>query len=315
VSPELTESIQPPLASGVLYMLSKSILFWGVHLGALAGVVLLGWSWSGFALAVGLYFARMFFVVAGYHRYFSHRSFKTSRAFQFVLGFMGASAAQKGPLWWASNHRHHHKYSDTRDDLHSPVQRGFWWSHIGWILSPAYESTDLSRIPDLARYPELRWLNRNHLIPVVLFAAACLLLGGAHGFVWGFLLSTVLLWHGTFTINSLSHVFGRRRYLTSDDSRNNWLLALITLGEGWHNNHHHYQRSVAQGFRWYEIDLAYYILRGMSLVGLVWGLHRAPAHVIHGHAKARPARSGPEGAHRGQPGLAAAVPRDQRSAA
>jgi len=256
-----------------------NIPFFGVHVAAVVGPILLGWSWTGLALALGLYVVRMFGVTAGYHRYFSHRSYKTSRAFQFALALLGASAAQKGPLWWAGHHRGHHKWSDTEADIHSVKQRGFWWSHVKWILVRKHKATDWDRIKDLAKYPELRWLNRYYLVPPVALAVALFALGGAWALVWGFLVSTTLLWHGTFCVNSLAHVVGRRRYETGDESRNSFIIALFTLGEGWHNNHHHYQLSERQGFYWWEIDPAHVVLRLLSLTGLVWDLQAPPAHV------------------------------------
>jgi stearoyl-CoA desaturase (delta-9 desaturase) len=262
--------------------LSSSLPFWGVHVAALVGVIWLGWSWSGLLLAVGLYYLRMFGITAGYHRYFSHRSFKTGRVVQFFFALLGTLSLQKGVCWWAAHHRRHHKYSDQPEDVHSPRQRGFWWSHTGWILSPEFEETDWKRIPDLARFPELVWLDRWFLPINVGFAALLLVTLGAWGLCWGFFVSTTLLWHGTFTINSFSHIFGRRRYQTTDDSRNSLILALLTMGEGWHNNHHYYMRATNQGFFWWEIDLSYYLLRVMNLCGLVWDLHTPPRHVRDG---------------------------------
>jgi stearoyl-CoA desaturase (delta-9 desaturase) len=223
---------------------------------------------------------RMFFVTAGYHRYFSHRAFKTSRAFQFVIAFMAMSSSQKGVLWWAAHHRHHHRFSDQELDLHSPTLFGFFWSHIGWIISDKYNDTRMDYIADFAKFPELRWLNKYHMVPPVALSAALWLIGGWHLFIWGFCLSTVFLWHDTFTINSLSHLFGSRRYETSDTSRNNWLLALLTLGEGWHNNHHHFMASARQGFYWWEIDITYYTLKVLSWLGIVWDLRKVPAHIL-----------------------------------
>jgi len=159
------------------------------------------------------------------------------------------------------------------------VQSGFWWAHHGWILSRDLEGTDQNRIKDFASLPELRWLDRWWWTPVVVVALATFAVGGWFALVWGFALSTVLCWHGTFTINSLSHIWGARRYATDDDSRNNFVLAVITMGEGWHNNHHHYQVSARQGFYWWEIDMSYYVLRGLSAVGLIWDLHGVPVHV------------------------------------
>jgi stearoyl-CoA desaturase (delta-9 desaturase) len=271
-------------ASGRLsdYFRPSTLLFWGFHLAAVVGVVLCGFSWRGVLLAVGAYFVRMVLVTAAYHRYFSHRSFKTSRAFQFVLALGAQSAAQKGVLWWAAHHRAHHKNSDTAADIHSVRQRGFWYAHVGWILAPDWDATNADVIADLNKYPELRILNHSaiQLLPAVALAAGFLLVGGWSAFVWGFLVSTVLLWHGSFSINSLSHLFGKRRYETSDDSRNNWALALLTTGEGWHNNHHHYQSSANQGFRWWEIDVTFYVLRLLERLGLVWDLRRPPREVV-----------------------------------
>ena len=251
-----------------------------VHVACVA-VFFLPFHWYWPVIAVALYAVRMFWVTAGYHRYFSHRSFRTSRVFQFILAFFAMSSLQKGVLWWAAHHRHHHRYSDQEEDLHSPSQQGFWWSHVGWILADSYNQTRQELIPDLYRYPELRWLNKYHSIPGITFAVLMFLLGGWNGLVWGFFVSTVMLWHGTFTVNSLAHVFGRRRYPTTDTSRNSLLLALITGGEGWHNNHHHYMTSVRQGFFWWEIDTTYYGLKVLSWFGLVWDLKMPPKSLLH----------------------------------
>jgi stearoyl-CoA desaturase (delta-9 desaturase) len=198
---------------------------------------------------------------------------------QFLLAFGGGMSAQKGALWWAAHHRHHHKHSDTAKDIHSPM-RGFWWSHMGWIVCRKYDATRFDLIRDFARFPELRWLNRFHLVPPTVLAVLCFLLFGWRGLFGGFFLSTALLYHGTFVINSLTHVWGSRRYVTRDTSRNSLLLALITLGEGWHNNHHYYQRSTNQGFFWWEIDVSFQILKLLSLIGLVRDIHTPPAKVL-----------------------------------
>jgi stearoyl-CoA desaturase (delta-9 desaturase) len=269
-------------ASKASYIRVTSVAFWGVHLAAVIGVIACGWSWQGAALAVVSYFVRMIVVTGAYHRYFAHRAFKTSRWFQFLLALGAQSAAQRGVLWWASHHRTHHKNSDTPKDVHSAKLRGFWYSHIGWIMRPDWDETDRSIVGDLAKFPELRVLDNPtvSIVPTVALALAFLFLGGAHALVWGYFVSTVLLWHGSFSINSLAHLFGKRRYATSDDSRNNWALAVLTTGEGWHNNHHHYQSSANQGFRWYEIDVTYYCLRLLALTGLIWDLRRPPREVI-----------------------------------
>jgi stearoyl-CoA desaturase (delta-9 desaturase) len=256
-----------------------SIPFFVIHALAIGGVFVFGWSWSGFALALALYAVRMFGVTGGYHRYFAHRSYKTSRVFQFVLAFLAQSSAQKGALWWAAHHRVHHALSDQPGDIHSAKLDGFWWSHVGWILSQQHDETDYARIRDFAKYPELVWLNRHYLVPPTVLGVSLFALGSWETLVWGLFVSTVLLWHGTFTINSLTHLWGSRRFSTTDDSRNNLWLALITGGEGWHNNHHHYQRSVNQGFFWWEIDMTFYTLWLLSKLGIVWDLHLAPARV------------------------------------
>ena len=226
------------------------------------------------------YFIRMFAITAGYHRYFSHRSYKMNRVAQFVMAFLGGSALQKGALWWAAHHRHHHRHSDQPADIHSPVQRGFWWSHLGWILSFDHTETRWELIGDLARFPELRWLNRWEHLPALCFTILLYFAAGIEGVVWGMAISTILLWHGTFTINSLSHIYGTVRYTSNDSSRNNFILALITLGEGWHNNHHAYMSSANQGFFWWEIDMSFYLLKGLSWCGLVYDLRKAPIKLL-----------------------------------
>jgi stearoyl-CoA desaturase (Delta-9 desaturase) len=255
-----------------------SLPFFAVHLMCFAAFFT-PLRWIDVAVCVGLYFVRMWAITAGYHRYFSHRAYKTSRVFQFLIALLGTTATQKGVLWWAANHRHHHRYSDQEEDIHSPTLRGFWWSHMGWILSKKYNETRYESIKDFARFPELRWLNTYHLVPPVALAVALFFIGGFSMLVWGFFISTTLLWHGTFTINSLSHVFGSRRYRTTDTSRNNFLLALITCGEGWHNNHHYHQNTANQGWFWWEIDASYYALKALSWARLVWDL-RLPTDAV-----------------------------------
>lgn len=274
----------------------RAIPFLGMHLACIA-VLWVGVSPIAVSVAVALYAVRMFAITGFYHRYFSHRTFRTSRALQFVAALIGASSVQRGPLWWAAHHRNHHRHADTVADPHSPTQHGFWWSHAGWFLTREGFRTDWSRIPDLAGYPELRWLDRYDTVVPVLLAAALFGIGmllerlapglgtdGPQLLVWGFFISTVVLFHATVTINSLAHRFGRRRFDTRDDSRNNLWLALLTFGEGWHNNHHFFPGTARQGFRWWEIDLTWYGLRLLALVGLVRDLKPVPAWVL---AKAR----------------------------
>jgi len=262
----LKSPIAAPLASRV--DLISLIPFIGWHL-LLGLVFVVGVRWEYLAVFAVTYAIRMFAITAGYHRYFSHRAFKTGRVFQFILAFLAQTSAQKGVLWWAANHRHHHRHSDTEDDLHSPTRKGFWWSHVGWIVTKDYEATNTSAVKDFSKFPELTWLNRYSAIPALLMLPVLYALGGLPWVVWGGVVSTVALWHATFTINSLSHVFGVRRYLTTDTSRNSLLLALLTFGEGWHNNHHYHQNTANQGWFWWEVDVTYGILRVLSWVGVV----------------------------------------------
>jgi stearoyl-CoA desaturase (delta-9 desaturase) len=271
-----------PSPDGNRIDLVASFPFFAVHLLAL-GAFFVRFRWWYPALAVALYYLRMFGVTAGYHRYFAHRSYKTSRIFQFLLAWLAESSAQKGVLWWAAHHRDHHKFSDQPEDIHSPLQQGLWWSHVGWILSTKYDRTKTERIRDFARYPELVWLSKNHWLPPAALGVAMFAIGGLPLLVWGFAVSTVLLWHGTFTINSLSHVFGSVRYPTTDTSKNNLLLALLTMGEGWHNNHHYYMSTANQGWFWWEIDLSFYALKVLSWMGLVWDLRLPPERVKLAH--------------------------------
>jgi stearoyl-CoA desaturase (delta-9 desaturase) len=259
--------------------LVSSIPFALVHLAPLA-MIWTGVTWRDLVLCAVLYQTRMFFITAGYHRYFAHHTYTMNRFWQLLMAFGGTTAAQKGPLWWAALHRDHHRFADTPDDIHSPL-KGFWWSHAGWILCDKYSDTRLDRIPDFARFPELRWLDEHNWIGPWALAIGTFLAFGASGLVVGFLLSTVLLWHGTFLVNSLAHVFGRRRYVTHDSSRNSMLIALVTGGEGWHNNHHYLPSSTRQGFFWWEIDATYYALLALRAVGIVHDLHRPPERLVH----------------------------------
>ena len=263
---------------------ASSTPFLMFHAIPLLGLVT-GVTTKAIVIALVLYGVRMFAITAGYHRYFAHRSYRVRRPVQFVMALLGTTAAQKGPLWWAAHHRAHHRSSDTDADIHSP-QKGFWWSHVGWILCDRYSGTDLAAVPDLARYPELRFLDRYNAIGPWALAVGALIIGGWSGLVIGFFGSTVLLWHATFTVNSLNHIVGTRRYATGDTSRNNPLLALLTFGGGWHNNHHHYQASARQGFFWWELDLSWCALRALSALRVVRGL-RQPSSVVLASARIR----------------------------
>lgn len=278
----------------------RSAPFFANHLACLA-VLWVGVSWVAVLACLSLYAVRMFAITAGYHRYFSHRAFKTSRPFHFVLAWLRASATQKGPLWWAANHRHHHATSDTEEDAHSP-RHGFWWSHAGWFLCTKFHATNYRLIPDLARLQELRFLNTFYLLPPLVLSLGVTIAGfllerwfpalhtsALQMLVWGFLVSTVLLYHGAFAVNSLAHVMGRRRFATRDDSRNSLLIALFTFGEGWHNNHHFVPSSERQGFFWWEVDLTHYVLTMLSWPGLVWDLKKPPKHIYASRASNTPA--------------------------
>ena len=276
----------------------RTIPFVFLHAGCL-GIIWVGWSPVAAWTAAALYFIRMFAVTGIYHRYFSHKTYRTTRFGQFLLALLGATAVQRGALWWAYHHRDHHKHSDGPEDVHSPHVHGFWWSHIGWITSRRNFPTDYSKIPDLAKFPELVFLNRfDWVVPVILAAAlfgmGALLesvapsLGTSAGqmLVWGFFVSTTFLFHGTSCINSMAHLMGRRRFKTDDDSRNSLILAIITLGEGWHNNHHRYQSATRNGFYWWEIDITYYMLKALSWTGFIKGLKSVPQSIYEEAANA-----------------------------
>ena len=246
---------------------------------AVLGAIWSGVTWQAVVMCVVLLYVRVWGITAGYHRYFAHRTYKTSRAFQFFLAVLAQTSSQKGVLWWAAHHRVHHKLSDQPGDVHSPVQNSFFYAHVGWLFAGT-EETRWDKIRDFAKYPELRWLNKHWAVPPIVLAVACFLIGGWPGLFIGFFLSTVLLWHTTFIINSLTHVWGKKRFATTDESRNNFWTAMLTLGEGWHNNHHYYQSSCRNGFYWWEIDVTYYVLKALSWVGLVWDIREVPERVL-----------------------------------
>src|SRR5258705_2404126 len=288
-----------PLDQGKLNH-SVCIQFLFMHLACLL-VMWTGVTTVAVVTCLALYVVRMFAITAGFHRFFSHRTYQTGRVFQFLLAFTGTTAYQKGPLWWSSHHRRHHLHADTEEDLHSPLTRTLWRSHVGWFLSRDSEATDRKLITNLMKDRDLRFLDRFYTLPPILLAVSTFLLGagleryapglgtsGSQMLVWGFFISTVLLYHGTFTVNSLAHIFGKRRFATADNSRNNLFVALITLGEGWHNNHHYYQTSERQGFYWWEIDVSHYSLRVLSWLGIVWYLLTPPPANLLGIHKIPP---------------------------
>jgi stearoyl-CoA desaturase (delta-9 desaturase) len=270
------EAITDDVPDDIIY--PSATPFVVMHLACFAAIWT-GVTWQALVLCLALYWIRIFAIGAGYHRYFSHRAYSTSRAFQFILAVLSQSTTQKSVLWWAAKHRHHHLHSDTEQDVHSPRHRGFIYSHLGWIFSRAHDTFDPVKVEDWMRYPELRWLHDFEKLPGIVLAVLCYLIAGWPGLVVGFFWSTVAVYHATFCINSLAHVSGRKRYVTGDDSRNNWLLAIFTMGEGWHNNHHACQSSVRQGFRWYEWDPTFYILKVLSWTGLIWDL-KAPSEAV-----------------------------------
>lgn len=260
-----------------------------LHLGV-AFVFWTGFSWTALAALVITYSLRILAITAGFYRYFSHRTFRTSRPFQFVLAWLGTSAAQKGPLWWTA---HHHKHADTDKNVLSPVQRSFGWSHVGWILSNSFKDTNYEMVKDLKKVPELKLLNKYHLIPPIQLAIGTFVTGellnyyfpslGTSGFqllIYGFIISTVLLYCSTFTVNSLAHVFGKRRFETTNNSRNNWFISLITLGEGWYNNQHRSPSSERQAFYWWEFDFSHYALKVLSWFNIVRDLRVPPKRVF-----------------------------------
>ena len=261
------------LNNGQRIPLLRAIPFAAVHL-ALLTVFVVDFRWTYLLLCLALYAVRMFFVTAGYHRYFSHRSFKTSRPFAFLLAFLGESTLQKGVLWWASHHRHHHRYSDLPEDCHSPLYKGFFWAHLGWILCEKYKPINQRYIRDFMAHKELAWLNDNTWLPLTVYISTLVYFFGLEGFLWGFVVSTVFLWHGTFSVNSLVHVWGTQPYQAGDNSRNNWVAAIFAMGDGWHNNHHYYPISVRHGFQKWEFDFSYYILCLLERLGIVWDLKR-----------------------------------------
>jgi len=303
----LTSNDVPHDEGDIVY--PSAVPFVLAHL-ACFGALWSGVTWTSVWLAIGLYWLRMFAVTGGYHRYFSHRTYKTNRFGQFLLALLAQSTAQKSVLWWASKHRHHHRYADTEHDVHSPVHTSFAYSHLGWIFSTQHARFDDSSIADLTKFPELRWLHRFEIAPAILLALICFAIDGWAGLFVGFFWSTVAVYHATFCINSLAHVHGDKDYVTGDESRNNWWLAIITMGEGWHNNHHAYQYSVRQGFRWWQWDPTYYLILGLSKLRLVWDLKEPPQAVIE-RSQALP----PRVIERSAEALAASVPLDRIVAA
>ncbi len=272
------------------FQLIRSLPFLSIPLGCLL-VFWTGVSPVALALCAAMYVIRLCAIGVGYHTYFAHRAFKTGRVFQFLLAVVGASAAQNGPLWWAGGHRYHHRRADAEDDLHSP-RKSLWWAYAGWLLCKKNSRTMEEEVQDFLQFPELRWLNRYHVLSPAALIIILFLLGtwlhhahpslrtsGLQMVVWGFCVSTTLMYHATFLVNALSHRIGWRRFHTGDGSRNIGWLAVVTMGE-WHNNHHAFPASARRGFTPWEIDVSYYVIKALSWIGLVWDVREPPAEAL-----------------------------------
>lgn len=260
---------------------------------SLALIIVSAPSYALIVLCLFSTYIRLFGITAGFHRYFSHKSFKTSKWFQCFLGMLGTSAAQHGPLWWAAHHRHHHRFSDTERDIHSPKKCGFFVAHMGWLFNRKHIAIQEQYVTDLLQHKELRLMERYYYLIVAGYALCVTGIGyvchtvwptlgitAFDGFVWGFCVSTVLLYHLTFSINSLMHTIGHRVYNTTDNSRNSAILALLTLGEGWHNNHHRYPHAERQGFVWWQIDITHSVLSMLNALGIIWDLKPVPKYIL-----------------------------------
>ena len=298
-APVIRRDVPKAEASSRRSVVTRNLPFATVHALALTAIWT-GVSWPAVVVCLGLYWMRVFFITGFYHRYFSHRSYRTSRVFQSVIAFLGTTAMQKGPLWWAGHHRFHHRHSDGEEDVHSPLHGGFWWAHVGWLIQVSRDDTRWDEVKDLARFPELRFFESQYRLGMLAFAGGVVGLGfwlersfpqtgvtWLQVLVWGFVISTLMLWHTTYLINSGAHMWGNRRFATNDTSRNNFWLALVTMGEGWHNNHHRYPGAERNGFYWYEVDVTHWLLTMLSWLGLVWDLRRPPRHVYESASRER----------------------------
>jgi stearoyl-CoA desaturase (delta-9 desaturase) len=266
-------------------------IFWSIQASALL-VFFVPFSWALVGLWAASHFIRAVGLTLAFHRYFAHRSFQMNRIARFVWAFIGTAAMQKGPLWWAGHHVNHHRYADRDGDPHSPAISGFYYAHIGWFLN----DTKHDRLPltnpvvrDFSKAPEIAWLERCYWAPPLMFGAALFLIGGWPWFIWGFAAPTMTLAHATFAINTVNHLWGSRRFETHDDSRNNAVTAFFSAGEGWHNNHHRYQRAARNGFYWWEVDITWYVIRAMAAAGLAWNIQAVPSR-IYAEASAVKAR-------------------------
>jgi stearoyl-CoA desaturase (delta-9 desaturase) len=269
----------------------STVVFWIVQFSAFL-IFLVPFSWAFVALWAVSHFLRAIGLTLAFHRYFAHRSFQMNRIARFIWTFIGTAAMQKGPLWWAGHHVNHHRYADRDGDPHSPMVSGVYYAHIGWFLNDAkHDRLEASNpvMRDFSKAPEIVWLNNQFWLPPLLLAVAMFLIGGMPWLIWGFCLPTMTLAHATFAINTINHMFGSRRFDTIDESRNNAVTAIFAAGEGWHNNHHRYQRSARNGFYWWEFDPTWYVIRLMQMVGLVWDVKTVPQR-IYDEARAAKAR-------------------------
>ena len=269
----------------------SAVVFWVVQCSAFL-IFFISFSWTFLALWAVSHFLRAIGLTLAFHRYFAHRSFQMNRTARFVWSFIGTAAMQKGPLWWAGHHVNHHRYADRDGDPHSPMVSGIYYAHIGWFLNDArHDRLEASNpvMRDFSKAPEIVWLNKNFWAPPLLLAIAMFLIGGMPWLIWGFCVPTMTLAHATFAINTVNHMFGSRRFDTIDESRNNLVTAFFAVGEGWHNNHHRYQRSARNGFYWWEFDPTWYVIRLMQMIGLVWDVKTVP-HRIYEEARVSKAR-------------------------
>jgi stearoyl-CoA desaturase (Delta-9 desaturase) len=265
----------------VLPNILQIVIFWTVQVSALL-IFAVPFRWAFVAVWAASHFLRAIGLTLAFHRYFAHRAFKMNRVARFVWTWIGTSAMQKGPMWWAGHHVNHHKYADRDGDPHSPMVSGVYYAHIGWFLNDTrHDKLEPNNpvIRDFSRVPEIAFIEKYFFLPPLLLAIAMFAIGGFPLLIWGFCLPTMTLAHATFAINTVNHMFGSRRFETVDESRNNPLTALFAVGEGWHNNHHRYQRAARNGFYWWEFDPTWYVIRAMKAVGLAWDVQAVPKRI------------------------------------
>lgn len=259
-----------------------------LHIGAIAALFM--FSWKLLALTVVLYWLTTGLGISmGYHRLHTHRSYKVPKALEYFFAVCGAATLEGGPIFWVATHRIHHQKSDQPGDPHTP-RDGAWWAHIGWILlgESKHSNTRLMSkyAPDLAKDRFYIWLNNWHWVPSVLLAVVLYAIGGLPMVLWGVCLRLVFGLHATWLVNSATHLWGSRRFATRDDSRNNWWVALLTFGEGWHNNHHAHPTSARHGLAWYEFDPSWLLLKVLRACGIAKSIQVARIDQPHSTQKA-----------------------------